>query len=54
MLNIFTRQDKVQQGMDQVSNLLPFLLVGGFSQTEIVDYLKAKQKQLRSFSATLH
>jgi hypothetical protein len=37
-------QDKVQQGMDQVSNILPFLLVGGFSQTEIINYLKAKQE----------
>lgn len=37
-------QDKVNEGMDQVSNILPFLLVGGFSQTEIVAYLKAKQE----------
>ena len=46
-------QDKVQQGMDQVSNLLPFLLVGGFSQTEIVDYLKAKQDAAKEVSKSL-
>ena len=42
--------DKVQQGMDQVSNLLPFLLVGGFSQTQIVEYLKAKQDAAKEVS----
>ncbi|HWY80200.1 MAG TPA: hypothetical protein VNW29_07620 [Candidatus Sulfotelmatobacter sp.] len=46
-------QDKVQQGMDQVSNLLPFLLVGGFSQTEIVEYLKAKQDAAREVARLL-
>lgn len=46
-------QDKVQQGMDQVSNLLPFLLVGGFSKTEVIDYLKAKQDAAREVSAQL-
>ena len=45
--------DKVQQGMDQVSNLLPFLLVGGFSQSEIVDYLKAKQEAAKEVSKQL-
>ncbi len=37
-------QEQVQQGMDEVANILPFLLVGGFSQTEIIAYLKAKQE----------
>jgi hypothetical protein len=46
-------QDKQQQGMDQVSNLLPFLLVGGFSQSEIVDYLKAKQEAAKEVSTSL-
>ncbi|HVA96512.1 MAG TPA: hypothetical protein VND99_02565 [Candidatus Acidoferrales bacterium] len=46
-------QNKVQQGMDQVSNLLPFLLVGGFSQTEIVNYLKAKQSAAKEVSQQL-
>lgn len=48
-----SEQDKVQQGMDQVSNLLPFLLVGGFSQTEIVSYLKAKQDAAKEVSKAL-
>jgi hypothetical protein len=48
-----TDQDKVQQGMDQVSNLLPFLLVGGFSQSEIVEYLKAKQDAAKEVSNQL-
>lgn len=42
--------DKVQQGMDRVSNLLPALLVGGFSQEEIVAYLKAKQEAAKEVS----
>lgn len=45
--------DKVQQGMNQVSNLLPFLLVGGFSQTEVIDYLKAKEAAAKDVSAAL-
>jgi hypothetical protein len=36
--------EKRQDGMDKVSSILPFLLLGGFSQTEIVGYLKAKQE----------
>lgn len=36
-------QTKVQQGMKEVSTLLPFLMMGGFSQQEVVAYLKAKQ-----------
>ncbi len=36
-------QQKVSQGMQEVSQLLPFLLIGGFSQTEVVAYLQAKK-----------
>lgn len=46
-------QAKVQAGMDQVSNLLPFLLMGGFSQTEIISYLKAKQDAAKDVSQIL-
>lgn len=46
-------QDKVQEGMQQVSDILPFLLVGGFSQTEIVAYLKAKQDAAKEVSQEL-
>lgn len=35
-------QEKVKEGMDRVSGILPFLLVGGFSQDEITAYMKAK------------
>ncbi len=37
-------QQKISEGMQQVSGILPFLLIGGFSQTEIIAYLKAKQQ----------
>ncbi len=33
---------RVKEGMDMVSNILPFLMVGGFSKTEVIAYLKAK------------
>lgn len=46
-------QDKVEEGMNQVSNLLPFLLVGGFSQTEIIEYLKAKEDAAKEVTTTL-
>jgi hypothetical protein len=45
--------DKVKEGMDQVSNILPFLMVGGFSQDEIVGYLKAKQDAATEVSKTM-
>ena len=32
----------VQEGLASVSNILPFLLIGGFSQMEVIAYLKAK------------
>ena len=35
---------EVEEGMKQVSDILPFLLIGGFSQTEIIAYLKAKME----------
>lgn len=35
-------QSKVKKGMEMVGNILPFLLIGGFSQTEVIAYLKAK------------
>jgi hypothetical protein len=46
IVNLLTSsdQEKVAQGMDEVSSILPFLLVGGFSLTEIVSYLRAKQE----------
>lgn len=34
--------EKTKAGMQNVSRILPFLLIGGFSQAEIIAYLKAK------------
>ena len=36
--------EEVEEGMQKVSDILPFLLMGGFSQTEIIAYLKAKME----------
>ena len=33
-----------QLGMERVGDILPFLLIGGFSQAEVIDYLKAKRE----------
>jgi hypothetical protein len=44
---------KVQRGMEQVSSVLPFLLAGGFSQNEIISYLKAKQEAAKEVSTSL-
>jgi hypothetical protein len=33
---------RVKEGLSSVSAILPFLLIGGFSQTEVIAYLKAK------------
>src|SRR3989344_3699575 len=43
-----TDQKKVKEGMEAVSNILPFLLIGGFSQSEITAYLKAKLEAAKS------
>ena len=37
-------QKQLEEGMQEVSNILPFLLLGGFSQQEIISYLKAKRE----------
>ncbi|MDP2649369.1 MAG: type IV secretion system protein [bacterium] len=37
-------KQKVNKGMAMVGKILPFLLIGGFSQTEVVAYLKAKME----------
>ncbi|MDP3940957.1 MAG: hypothetical protein Q8Q49_01470 [bacterium] len=45
-IDLLTSQDeeKIEEGMQKVSDILPFLLIGGFSTSEIVAYLKAKQE----------
>lgn len=44
-------QEKVKAGMDRVSGILPFLLVGGFSQEEITAYMKAKLEAAKTVLA---
>ncbi len=46
VIQLLQSQDpiKQKQGMDKVSQILPFLLLGGFSRNEIVTYLKAKME----------
>ncbi|MBI2442641.1 MAG: hypothetical protein HYV40_01890 [Candidatus Levybacteria bacterium] len=44
---------KVNEGMQKVSDILPFLLIGGFSSSEIVAYLKAKLEAAKSVMAEL-
>ncbi len=43
-INLLVSADplKVKKGMESVGTILPFLLIGGFSQTEVIAYLKAK------------
>jgi hypothetical protein len=41
-------QQNVDKGMDRVANILPFLLLGGFSKTEVISYLKAKLEAAKS------
>jgi hypothetical protein len=48
-----TDAEKVNEGMQEVSNILPFLLMGGFSQTEIISYLKAKGDAAKEVSVEL-
>lgn len=37
-----------KEGMEMVANILPFLMIGGFSRTEVVAYLKAKLEAAKS------
>jgi len=44
-------QEKINEGMQQVSGILPFLLIGGFSLAEIIAYLKAKMQAAKTVLA---
>lgn len=46
-------EEEVIRGMQEVSSILPFLLVGGFSKTEIIAYLKAKQEAAKETLITI-
>lgn len=52
VVNLLSSSDpkQVQEGMDSVADILPFLLIGGFSQSEVIAYLKAKQAAAKSVS----
>ena len=54
-VNLLSSQDpqNVNKGMEAVGNILPFLLIGGFSQTEVVAYLKAKLEAAKSVAGKL-
>jgi hypothetical protein len=49
-ITLLTSVDPKQlaEGMKTVSSILPFLLIGGFSQTEVIAYLKAKEEAAKS------
>lgn len=42
---------KKHQGLAQVAEILPFMLLGGFSETEIITYLKAKHEAVKLVAA---
>jgi len=46
-------QENVDKGMDRVANILPFLLLGGFSKTEVISYLKAKLEAAKTVMTTV-
>jgi hypothetical protein len=46
-------QENVDKGMDRVANILPFLLLGGFSKAEVISYLKAKLEAAKSVLTTV-
>lgn len=54
-INLLNSQDETQvkQGMEAVANILPFLLIGGFSRSEVITYLKAKLEAAKTVSSSL-
>ena len=44
VLNLLSHHDPKmrQQGLEEVSNILPFMLLGGFTDAEVLAYIKAK------------
>lgn len=55
VINLLSSQDPkmVNEGLAAVSKILPFLLVGGFSLSEIIAYLKAKLEGAKAAQAQL-
>jgi len=52
-LLVSTDSQNVKKGMESVGTILPFLLIGGFSQTEVIAYLKAKLEAAKTVVADL-
>lgn len=54
-INLLNSQDEkqVKQGMEAVANILPFLLIGGFSKSEVITYLKAKLEAAKAVTLIL-
>jgi len=50
-LLISTDPQNVKKGMESVGTILPFLLIGGFSQTEVIAYLKAKLEAAKAVNS---
>ena len=44
---------RINEGMEMVGNILPFLLIGGFSKSEVIAYLKAKLEAGKSILSNL-
>lgn len=55
LINLLSSRDKDQrrEGMSKASRILPLLLVGGFSQTEVIAYLKSKQEAAKAVLETI-
>lgn len=54
-VNLLTSLDPAQnkQGLEMVGQILPFLLIGGFSKTEVTAYLKAKLEAAKTVEGNL-
>jgi len=54
-INLLASSDNknVNKGMEEVGTILPFLLIGGFSQTEVIAYLKAKLEAAKTVFAEI-
>lgn len=55
IINLLSSSDpqNVSKGMASVGAILPFLLIGGFAQTEVVSYLKAKLEAAKSVAGEI-
>lgn len=55
VINLLMSPDPKQEkeGMDKVAGILPFLLMGGFSKTEVIAYLRSKLEAAKSILVDL-